>query len=569
MSQTMRSRVYVFFAASLVMLLSAGSLQAQSVRRDSADFKLGRSIEILANMMREFDQNFVSSLDADEMLQAAAEGISLLTDPYSYYLSEEDMVDFRVHSTGKYGGVGSAIRQQGDYVIFSQPYKGSPADEAGIKPGDKILAINGQSMKGADADIISSNLKGDPETDVEVTIERFYSSETETITIRRRRISIPSVSYSAILRDGVAYISHDEFIEGSYDEMRRAVERLSAEAEAEGGLKGLVLDYRANGGGLMREAIDIISLFVDRDERILSVMGRDSSSLRHYTTQHAPVLRDVPIVVLVNGGSASASEILAGSLQDLDRAVVMGQRSYGKGLVQTTTYLGYGAYLKYTIEKYYIPSGRCIQSRLFSERNSDGSVASVPDSLIREFATRNGRKVYDGGGIVPDVKLEPQYISRFARALYNQGYVFDWVDKYMLEHHTETIDPLTFELSDEAYADFVDFMGDKELEYESQSRRALKALEQALEDEHYDEAMRDDIKRVGELLKDDKISNMETYRKEIEELLVFNIVTRYHYNEGAIAWRSHRDPQVERAVELILDQEEYRRILAEQDLSMH
>ena len=569
MSQTMRSRVYVFFAASLVMLLSAGSLQAQSVRRDSADFKLGRSIEILANMMREFDQNFVSSLDADEMLQAAAEGISLLTDPYSYYLSEEDMVDFRVHSTGKYGGVGSAIRQQGDYVIFSQPYKGSPADEAGIKPGDKILAINGQSMKGADADIISSNLKGDPETDVEVTIERFYSSETETITIRRRRISIPSVSYSAILRDGVAYISHDEFIEGSYDEMRRAVERLSAEAEAEGGLKGLVLDYRANGGGLMREAIDIISLFVDRDERILSVMGRDSSSLRHYTTQHAPVLRDVPIVVLVNGGSASASEILAGSLQDLDRAVVMGQRSYGKGLVQTTTYLGYGAYLKYTIEKYYIPSGRCIQSRLFSERNSDGSVASVPDSLIREFATRNGRKVYDGGGIVPDVKLEPQYISRFARALYNQGYVFDWVDKYMLEHHTETIDPLTFELSDEAYADFVDFMGDKELEYESQSRRALKALEQALEDEHYDEAMRDDIKRVGELLKDDKISNMQTYRKEIEELLMFNIVTRYHYDEGAIAWRSHRDPEVERAVELILDQEEYRRILAEQDLSMH
>ena len=569
MSQTMRSRVYVFFAASLVMLLSAGSLQAQSVRRDSADFKLGRSIEILANMMREFDQNFVSSLDADEMLQAAAEGISLLTDPYSYYLSEEDMVDFRVHSTGKYGGVGSAIRQQGDYVIFSQPYKGSPADEAGIKPGDKILAINGQSMKGADADIISSNLKGDPETDVEVTIERFYSSETETITIRRRRISIPSVSYSAILRDGVAYISHDEFIEGSYDEMRRAVERLSAEAEAEGGLKGLVLDYRANGGGLMREAIDIISLFVDRDERILSVMGRDSSSLRHYTTQHAPVLRDVPIVVLVNGGSASASEILAGSLQDLDRAVVMGQRSYGKGLVQTTTYLGYGAYLKYTIEKYYIPSGRCIQSRLFSERNSDGSVASVPDSLIREFATRNGRKVYDGGGIVPDVKLEPQYISRFARALYNQGYVFDWVDKYMLEHHTETIDPLTFELSDEAYADFVDFMGDKELVYESQSRRALKALEQALEDEHYDEAMRDDIKRVGELLKDDKISNMQTYRKEIEELLMFNIVTRYHYDEGAIAWRSHRDPEVERAVELILDQEEYRRILAEQDLSMH
>ena len=563
----MRSRrVYILLVAVVSVLMST-SAQAQSVRRDSADFELGRTIEILANMMREFDMNYVERVSPDKLLSAAVMGITKATDPYSHYLSEKDMAEFDILTTGKYGGVGSTIRKSGDYIIFAEPYKGSPADEAGIKSGDKIIAINGKSMKGESVDVISDNLKGDPETDVEVTLERFYDSKVESVTIRRRRISIPSVTYSGIVRDGVGYIAHNDFIRGSYEEVRRALEQL--QSKAEGGLKGLVLDYRSNGGGVMREAIDIASLFVDSGERIVSIMGRDSSSLRHFTTQYSPIARDLPIVILVNSSSASASEILAGSLQDMDRAVVMGQRTYGKGLVQSTSYVGYNAYLKYTTEKYYIPSGRCIQAHDYSSRKSDGSIGSVPDSLIREFSTRGGRKVYDGGGIVPDVKLEPQYFSRFAITLLSQGYVYEWIDKYVREHYNDTIDHRSFKLSEESYADFVDFIADKDVEYESESRRALKALEEALEKDLYDEALQDDLKRFEELIKDDKLSNMQTYRKEIEDILVAEIITRFAYNEGAMENSALKDETVSKAIDLILNAEEYSRILREQNLSMH
>ena len=566
MRHRMKNRI-LYFVAGLFALVAVCDASAQESRSTHRDFELGRSIEILANIMREFDQEYVKDVSPDKLLSAAVIGITKATDPYSQYLSVEDMRDFDILTTGKYGGVGSTIRKSGDYVIFAEPYKGSPADEAGIVYGDKILAINGESMKGVDTDGISSRLKGDPETDVEVTIERFYTGKSETLTLRRRRISIPSVSYSGILRDNVGYILHSDFIRGSYDEVRRAVERLQEEANGE--LRGIVLDYRSNGGGVMGEAIDIASLFVDQNERIVSIMGRDSSSLRHFATEHKPIARDIPIVVLVNGSSASASEILAGALQDMDRAVVMGQRTYGKGLVQSTAHVGYNSYLKYTSEKYYIPSGRCIQAHDYSTRNNDGSVAVVPDSLISEFKTRGGRKIYDGGGIVPDVKLEPKYFSRFAITLYAMGYMNDWVDEYMRKHHGDTIDVRSFRLSDEDYADFVRFIESKDVEYESESRKALKALESALERDLYDEALREEVKRFGELIKDDKLSNMQTYRREIEDMLVVEILTRFAYNEGAIENSVVRDEEVNRAIDLLLDSEEYNRILREQDLSMH
>lgn len=566
----MRSkRIYIIFAFLVSLFVVPQSLEAQTPRRDSSDFELGRSIEILANIMREFDENYVNSVSVDDLLSAAVNGVVSATDPYSLYLSEEDMVAFDIMSTGQYGGVGSSIRKQGDYIIFDEPYKGSPADMAGIKPGDKILAINGKSMKGVDADVISSNLKGDPETDVEVTVEHSFTSQVETITIRRKRISIPSVSYSGIMRDGVGYISHTDFIHGSYEEMYSAIEALMAEAERDGGLKGLVLDYRSNGGGLLSEAVKIVSLFVDRGERVVSIMGRDSSSVREFRTQHAPIAKDLPIVVLVNPKTASASEILAGSLQDFDRAVIMGQRTYGKGLVQSTRYMGYNTYLKLTTEKYYIPSGRCIQAHDYTSRASDGSIASVPDSLIREFSTRSGRRVYDGGGIVPDIKLEPQYISRFAVTLYGMGYISDWADKYLREHQTMRIDVRSFALTDDEYSDFVAFIADKDVPYESATRRALKYLDEAISSDLYDEELRDEVQRFGELIKDDKLSNMQTYRNEIEDMLIMEIISRFAYSQGAVERSASVDECVNKAIDLILNTEEYNRILSEQDLSMH
>ena len=552
-------------AVVALVLIGAQGVGAQNIERDSADFELAKSTEILANMMREIDTQFVDRVSSADLLKRAAMGMVMATDPYLEYLSEKDMTAFEMLTTGKYGGVGSLIRKRGDYVIFAQPYKGSPADEAGIKIGDKILAIDGKSMKGVGVETISSNLKGDPESDVKVTIERNIDGGEETLTLRRRRIAIPSVPYAGIIREGVGYICHNDFIDGSYDEFRRSVEAMLAEGE----LKGLVLDYRSNGGGVMQEAVDIASLFVPRGERVVSVMGRDSSSLYHYTTEHAPLVADVPVVVLVSGSSASASEILAGALQDLDRAVIMGSRTYGKGLVQGTHHVGYNSYLKITTAKYYIPSGRCIQARDYSSMGSDGSVAHVPDSLISQFVTRGGRKVYDGGGIVPDVEHEQEYVSRFALVLYSMGYMEDWADEYMRRHSGESVDVRTFTLSDEEYADFCRFVEDKDIPYESDTRRALTALRTAAEKERYDEAIDGVLQGLEDRIKDDKMSNMQTYRNEIVKTLNYQILLRYAYQEGAMENAIIGDEMVSSAIDLILNSEEYNRILREQDLQMH
>ena len=535
---------------------------AQSNDRTDRDFELGKSIEILANIMREFDMGHVDDIDASELLNAATTGMIAVTDPYSEYISEEAMADFEMMTTGRYAGVGSLIRKKGDYVLFAQPYKGSPSDEAGIKIGDKILYINGEDMKGRPVGDISARLRGEPETTVEVVVERNYDFSVDTLQLTRRRISIPSIGYAGYVRDGIAYIMHNDFIEGSYNEMRSALEEIMATDT----LRGIILDYRSNGGGVMDEAVDIASLFLPRGTRIVSLMGRDSTSLRHYTTEHAPLAADVPIVILVNGSSASASEILAGALQDTDRAVVMGQRTYGKGLVQGTRHVGYNSYLKYTTAKYYIPSGRCIQSRNF---NRGGQTTMVPDSLISEFHTAGGRKVYDGGGIVPDVKVQTEYVSRFALTLYAMGYMEDWADEYMRKHGNETIDIRTFSLTDEDYADFCSFIQERDVPYESETRRALTALEQAAENDRYDETLSEAIAYLKELVKDDKMSNMETYRDEIMEALTADVILRYAYSEGVAEYSMVHDEVVDQAVELLLNSEEYERILREQDLDMH
>lgn len=553
---------YVVLIVALAITLSAS---AQVDERQKRDFDLGCKIEILANMMRELECGYVEEVSADELLKAAARGMLLVSDPYTEYLSEEAMEDFEVMTTGRYGGVGSLIRKKGDYIIFAQPYKGSPSDVAGVKIGDKILAIGDEDMRGATASDVSSRLRGEAGTDIRVVIERNISGAIDTLSIRRERITVPSVNYAGMLRDGVGYISHNDFIEGSYDEMRRAVESLMAQGE----LKGLVLDYRSNGGGVMQEAVDIASLFVPRGEQIVSIMGRDSSSLTHYNTRYAPIAEDIPIVVLVSGSSASASEILAGALQDLDRAVVMGSRTYGKGLVQGTRYLGYNTYLKYTTAKYYIPSGRCIQSRNYASLRNDGVVTEVPDSLISEFTTRGGRRVYDGGGIVPDVKIAPEYVSRFAIALYTQGYIEDWADEYMRKHHAEPIDINTFSITDEDYEEFCRFVADKDISYESETRKALKALETAAEKELYAENMDEALEMLKGLVHDDNMSNLKRYRRDIVEALNGDIILRYAYNSGVLQHSAATDSSVAQAVELLLNREEYERILSQQHLEMH
>ncbi len=522
------------------------------------DFGLGRNMEITVNMMRELMLNYVDPIDPDKLMQGAAAGMVSDLDPYTEYIPEEGMQDFEFLTTGKYGGIGALIRQKEDYVRISQPYEGSPADKGGLKIGDKILAVDGKDAKGFTTEQVSNRLKGEPGSKVRVTVEHLDGSQ-ETVSLQRERIAIPGVPYAGWITDSIAYIRHSDFTEGCYEEMRAAIERL----RAEGRMKGLVLDYRSNGGGIMQEAIKILAMFVPKGTEVLSTKGRSEDSKQVFRTQSEPVLPDLPLVVLINGNSASAAEIVAGSLQDLDRAVLIGQRSFGKGLVQSTRPLGYNAMLKLTTAKYYIPSGRCIQAVDYSH-SQEGSVRTVPDSLISEFATRAGRKVYDGGGIMPDIQTEPEYISRFALTLYALGFVEDFGDEYTRRNPGQEVDIRTFSISDQDYADFAEFLKDKEVPYESDTRRALKSLKKAAEDDRFAD-LKEAFEKMEIELKDDTQTNLETYREQVIETINNDIIMRHGYQAGVIEHSLSTDKEVARAVEILNDPQEYVRITTQQD----
>ncbi|MDE6446578.1 MAG: S41 family peptidase [Alistipes sp.] len=542
------------------ILTAAGAVSAAALLIFAApnDFGLGRNMEIAVNMMRELTVGYVDPVDPDKLMLGAARGMVRDLDPYTEFIPAEEMSDFEVMTTGKYGGVGSLIRKKGDRIVFAQPYKGSPADRAGIRIGDKIIAIDGKDATGYTNEQASAALKGDPGTKVRITVEKLDGTRRD-LTVTRERIAIPSIPYAGRAADSIGYVRHSDFTEGSYEEMRAAIERL----QAEGPLKGLILDYRSNGGGILQEAVKILSMFVPKGTEVVATQGRTEESRRSYRTTSEPAFPDLPLAVLVNGSTASAAEIVAGALQDLDRAVLIGQRSYGKGLVQGTRPLGYNAMLKLTTAKYHIPSGRCIQAVDYSH-SQEGSVNRVPDSLICEFATRNGRKVYDGGGIMPDIRTDPEYMGRFAATLYALGFIDDFGDEYMRRHPEAPADLTAFGIGDEDYDDFKRFMQEKEVPYESDSRRALRQLREAARADRFD----DIAERIAEIeagLKDDTQANLETYRKEIETSINNDIVLRHGYSEAVVARSLPEDKEVLRAVELLDDRPEYLRILAEQD----
>ena len=540
------------------------------------DFGLGRNMEITVNMMRELSLGYVDPVDPDKLMEGAAEGMVSDLDPYTEFIPEDQMSNFELLTTGKYGGVGSLIRKKGDWVTIAQPYKGSPADRAGLKIGDKILAIDGKDAKGFTTEQVSSRLKGDPGSKVRVTVEHLTGG-TETVTLQRERIAIPGVPYAGWVDEGIGYIRHSDFTEGCYEDMRAAIERLRSEGE----LKGLILDYRSNGGGIMQEAVKILGMFVPKGTEVVSTKGRTEDSRRVYRTESEPILPDLPLAVLINGNSASASEIVTAddfyqhqygvmyeSMVELFNEgkpvdLVTLQDSYGKGLVQTPRPLGYNAMLKLTTAKYYIPSGRCIQAIDYSH-SQEGTVRSVPDSLISEYTTRAGRKVYDGGGIMPDIRTEPEYISRFAMTLYALGFIEDFGDEYVRRHPGQQIDIRTFSITDGDYAEFAEFMKDKEVPYESDTRRALKKLREAAKTDRFEE-VEQQIAAIDSTLRDDTATNLETYRKEIVESINNDIVLRHGYSEGVIEHSLPDDGDVLKAIEILGNRQEYARIVTEQD----
>ena len=539
----------------LLVVLSIAALSYSAVRDQ---FGLNRNVEIMVNIMREISENYVDEVDPDQLLSYAAEGIARRMDPYTTYMSEEDMSSFELLTTGKYGGIGSIIRQDSDYVMIAQPYKGSPADRAGLIIGDKIVAIDNKDAKGKTTEWVSSNLKGTPNTDVTLTVRRLLTGQDEEVVIRRERIAIPGIPYYGFVGDksrGVGYIQHSDFTEGVAKDMASAIEDMTAQ-----GMTSLILDYRNNGGGVLQEAVDVVSLFTPKGTEVVTLKGRRDSVV--YCTDKMPIAESLPLVVLINENSASASEIVAGALQDLDRAVLVGAKSFGKGLVQSPRPVGYNSYLKLTTSKYYIPSGRCIQAIDYSKHEVLGDEKKMADSLRRAFTTKAGRTVYDGGGINPDDSLKSEYLSRFAATLVGLGYIDEYGNEYMRNHQTVSdFDVVDFTINDQDYNDFKALIATKDIPYTSTTREVLKALkEAALVDLYSDIA--DDITEIEKSLKDDTESNLETYRESIVEAINSNIVLRRAYSEGVVERTIESDKAVARAQEILGDEVLYRSILA-------
>ncbi len=542
----MKYKKFVLLPIALLVFFSVGAVKR--------DFALVRDTEILINMIRALDGNYVDSLSSSQLLKDATRGISKSLDPYTEYLSEKDMEGFEIMTTGKYGGIGSVIRLSGDYVQVAQPYKNSPADKSGLKIGDRIVEIDGTSAKGLNTKEVSDLLKGQPGTNVKVKLLSPIDSALRTVKIRRERIAIPAIPYSGMLNESVAYLNHSEFTDGCYEEMRAALAKLKKE-----GMTSLVLDYRGNGGGVMQEAVKVLSLFLPKGSQVLTVRGRADSTL--YRTTRDPIYPDLPIVALIDGSSASASEIVVGALQDLDRAVLVGQKSFGKGLVQSTMPVGFNSYIKLTTARYYIPSGRCIQAIDYTDHTEDRKTHKVADSLRREFKTAAGRKVFDGGGITPDVTMTPDYVSRFAMMLYSQGLIEDWGERYFRKHHKEVIEPRTFKLEDEDFEDFKSFIAGREVKYESRSSIAIKALETAAKSDRNSELM-EEVKVLKGKLRDDLQSNLERYRKEIMGYMKQDIILRHAYSQGVMENSVMEDGEVARAIAILSDNTKIAKILS-------
>ena len=541
---------YILLALALIAILASSLFAVRN------DFGLGRNMEIMVNLMHAISTKYVDEVNADEMMKNGADGITSMLDPYTDFIPEEEMPNFEAMTTGRYGGIGALIRKKGDYVIVAEPYKGSPADENGLKVGDKIVAINGEDMCKMNVEDISKRLRGEPNTIVKVTIERLLTGEREELKIRRRRIVIPSITYAGYVAEGVGYIRHADFTDKCYDDMRAAILRLQQEGE----LKSLILDYRNNGGGVLQSAVNVLSLFVPKGTMVVETRGRGNKSHKLYT-EYEPLLPNTPLAVLINSNSASAAEIVAGAIQDLDRGVLIGQRSFGKGLVQGTTPLGYNAYAKITVGKYYIPSGRCIQAVNYS---TDGRAEQVADSLIKEFKTVRGRKVYDGGGIMPDKKIKTKYISSFAVTLYLMGIIEDFGDDYIKRNGSKSIDVKSFSITEADYADFMKLVMEREIPYKSESRVALEKLRKTLAKER-NTSLNEALDAIDKGLKDDKRSNLETFRKEIVEQINQNIVLRYAYAEGVIANSLRDDAEILETVKILSNKGEYERITTKQD----
>ncbi|MCK4664645.1 MAG: S41 family peptidase [Bacteroidales bacterium] len=520
------------------------------------NFEISKNLDIYFTLFKELNLYYVDETDPGDLIKTSIDAMLKSLDPYTSYIPESKMEDFRFMTTGQYGGIGALIRKSKEYVIISEPYEKFPAFKAGLKAGDIILEIDGVSAKNKSTSDISELLKGQPKTSVKLLIKRYNEKKPIEKTLTREQIKIDNVPYYGMMNDEIGYIRLSNFTSKAAHEVKKALIDITENQKA----KSIILDLRGNPGGLLIESVNITNLFVPKGQEIVSTKGKVKQWDKTYKAMFDPIDTKIPVVILVNQGSASASEIVSGAIQDLDRGVIIGKRTFGKGLVQTTRQLSYNSKLKITTAKYYIPSGRCIQALDYSHRNEDGSVGKVPDSLISEYYTKNKRKVYDGGGIIPDIITENEYLSKIAISLVTKNHIFDYATKYAYEHDT-IISPKQFKLSENEYNNFILFLSDKDYDYKSKSEETLKELEKTAKKEKYYTQVEDEFKILSEKLEHDKNKDLITFKDEIIDLLSEEIVSRYYYQKGRIEYVLQYDKDIKKAIEVLNDNEEYYTIL--------
>ena len=541
------SKKIKIFVVSCVVILSSFSFT-------DSYFEIAKNLDIFTTVYRELNNYYVDETDPGKLMKTAIDKMLKSLDPYTNYIPESEIEDFQFMTTGQYGGIGAVITKRKDYVFISEPYKGFPAQKAGLIAGDKILEIDGESAKGKNTEEVSKALKGQPNTDVELLIERPYMKEPFTVNFKRQKISVKSVPYFSYVDDGIGYIKLRSFTRDCSKDIKEALLDLKKQGE----LRGLILDLRGNPGGLLNESVSIVNLFVEKGQEVVSTKGKIQSWDKVYKASRPPLDLETPIVVLINQSSASASEIVAGAIQDLDRGIVIGKRSFGKGLVQQTKKLSYNSQLKLTVAKYYIPSGRCIQALDYSNRNEDGSVGKVPDSLMTAFKTKNGRTVYDGGGIKPDVEVEQDDISNLIVSLIQERLFFDYATYF--KHSNASLDS-SFTMNDKDFNSFVNFLSDKSYDYKTETEKALEELKSTSENENYFEFIESKFLDLSNEFEINKKNDLNRNKDIIKEILSEEIVSRYYFQEGRIRTSLKYDKEVQEAIKYLAQQNLYDSVL--------
>lgn len=522
------------------------------------NFEISKSIDIYNNVLRYLNMNYVDEINPAELNETAINAMLKELDPYTVFIPESEIEDVRLLTMGEYGGIGAIIQYYDDNVHISEPYENFPAHKAGLLPGDAILEINGVNTEKKTVSEVSELLKGQPGSQLTLKIRRDGEKNIITKTLTREKIKIDNIPYYTVLDGGIAYIILNQFTKDAAKELKEAFLKMKSENE----LKGVVIDLRGNGGGLLNEAIDIVNIFVPKNKLVVYTQGKTPDQNRNYYTKYEAEDTEIPLAILVNESSASASEIVSGSIQDFDRGVIVGQRTFGKGLVQNILPMTYNTQMKVTVSKYYIPSKRCIQEIDYSKKTKNDTLAKN-DTLGPEFKTANGRIVYEGHGIQPDVKIEPEILSTITAHLYAQNMIFKYANKFYREHKT-IAPPEEFEITDEIYNDFVNFVEEQDFSYTSESEKDFEELIKTAKLEGYYDNIKEQLDVLEKELRSHKDNDLINNKEEISEILKMEIVGRYYFQKGKIISSLKDDPELNRAVEILLDsngENEYENIL--------